>query len=192
MNTAGIIRGCATATALLLLAACQSAPHVRTRSAPGVDLGAYRTYAFVASPSTDRHGYKTLTTRQLETSVAREMEARGYVRADAADLVVNFNVATREKLESWPGPGLGAGFGGWRHGYGWGIGVGTEEIRTVTEGTLTIDVVDRARKELIWSGSAIGELTAKTLDNPDPALDRSVALIFAKYPRAPTTPAPAK
>jgi hypothetical protein len=173
-----------TITAVLaLLAACQSVPQVRTRAAPGVELGAFHTYGFVEHPATDKYGYTTLTTRQLEKSVARELEARGYARAESPDLLVNFNIATSDKVQGTPGPALGVGFGGWRHGYGWGVGYGGEDIRTVTEGTLTVDVVDRSRNELVWSGSAVGQLTKQVLDNPDPAIDQAVTLIFAKYPR---------
>ena len=45
-----------------------------------------------------------------------------------------------------------------------------------------IDLIDRSRNEVVWSGTAVGELTRKVLDNPEPAIDRSVADIFARYP----------
>ncbi len=38
---------------------------------------------------------------------------------------------------------------------------GRRDIRTVTEGSLTIDVVDQQHKELIWSGTAKGRVTSQ-------------------------------
>jgi hypothetical protein len=45
-----------------------------------------------------------------------------------------------------------------------------------------IDLVDRARNEVVWSGTAVGQLTKKVLDNPGPSIDQSVSDIFARYP----------
>lgn len=175
------------AAALLWLGACQTVPTIRTQSAPNADLGRYRTYEFFATPSTDAHGYKTITTRTIEDAVDRELGARGLARAGGADLKVNFNITKREKITSTPtaGPAYAVGVGGWRSGYGWGLGMGTQnEIQTVTEGTLTIDLVDAAKNELVWSGSASRALNAEVLDQPAKAIDQAVRLIFARYPAA--------
>jgi hypothetical protein len=84
------------------------------------------------------------------------------------------------------GLAVGVGYSRWGYrGFGWGVGYGARDIRTVTEGSLTIDVVDHGRSELIWSGTAAGQLTSKTLKNPQPAIDQAVSAIFAKYPKQP-------
>jgi hypothetical protein len=43
--------------AVVLLSACASAPQVRTSGAGDIDFGAFRTFAFFDSLSTDRAGY---------------------------------------------------------------------------------------------------------------------------------------
>jgi hypothetical protein len=118
------------------------------------------------------------------------MIARGYVPAGPdgqADLLINFNVKEKDKVEGDVGPAGGWGYG-WGHRYGYGYGWGLDDyyngITTVTEGSLMIDLIDRGRNEVVWSGTAVGELTKKVLDNPDPAIDRSVTAIFARYPMA--------
>jgi Domain of unknown function (DUF4136) len=174
-------------TGLLLVAGCATRPQVRSQMAPNVNLAAYRSYAFVAKPGTDKDGYKTLTTQDIERAVSREMQARGYTFAadGQADLLINFNVKEKDKVEGDVGPGGAWGYGwGRRYGYGWGFGFDDyyNGITTVTEGSLMIDLVDRARNEVVWSGTAVGELTKKVLDNPGPAIDQSVASIFARYP----------
>jgi hypothetical protein len=177
----------------LALAACQSRPQVRTQSAPELNVLRYQTFGFVEHPDTDNASYTTLTTRYLKDAVSREMLARGYTPSDKPDLLVNFAVSSRDKVESTPGPAAGVGYGrwGWR-GFGWGAGYGGRDVRTVTEGSLTIDVVDHSKSELVWSGTAEGRLTKKVLKAPQPAIDQAVSAIFAKYPRQPlvaaTTP----
>jgi hypothetical protein len=174
----------------LFLAGCASRPEVRTQTAANANLAGYRTYAFMPKPGTDKDGYKTLQTQSLERAVGREMLARGYAPAAAeqADLLINFNVKEKDKVEGDVGPTAGFGYGWGRH-YGYGYGFGFDDyyngITTVTEGSLMIDLIDRARNQVVWSGTAVGELTKKVLDNPEPAIDRSVADIFARYPIRP-------
>jgi hypothetical protein len=176
----------AAVAVLTVLAACQTRPEVRSQSAPNLDLARYTTYGFMEKPSTDTAGYTTLTTRYLEEAVSREMASRGYTRSEKPDLLVNFHVATKDKIES-RGPSFGVGYGGWggwRRGYGYNVGIGGyDDIHNYTEGSLTIDVVDRERNELIWSGTAVGRLTKKAQEKPQPAIEEAVDLIFAKYPR---------
>jgi hypothetical protein len=174
----------------LFLAACASRPEVRTQTAANANLAGYHTYAFMPKPGTDKDGYKTLKTQSLERAVDREMLARGYalVAADQAELLINFNVKEKDKVEGDVGPTAGFGYGWGRH-YGYGYGFAFDDyyngITTVTEGSLMIDLIDRSRNEVVWSGTAVGELTKKVLDNPEPAIDRSVADIFARYPVRP-------
>lgn len=180
----------AAAVVLMALAACQTRPEVRTQSAPDLQIARYATYGFIDKPGTDTAGYTTLTTRYLEQAVSREMAARGYTRSESPDLLINFNVATKDKVESRnSGPNVGIGYGGWgwRRGYGYGVGIGNyNDIRTVTEGSLTVDVVDRVRNELVWSGTAVGRLTKQAMDQPQPSIEQAVSLIFDKYPKPET------
>jgi len=183
----------ATVLALaLLLAACATQPVVRTQAAANTNLAGYRTFAFMAKPGTDKDGYKTLTTQSLERAVTREMLARGYMAAAPGtepDLVINFNVKEKDKVQGDLGPGGAWGGYGWGRPWGYDYGLGLDgyynDIQTVTEGSLIVDLVDRARNEVVWSGTAVGELTKKVLDHPDQAIDHSVTEIFTRYPLRP-------
>ena len=172
----------------LFLAACATRPEVRSQAAANANLASYHTYAFVAKPGTDKGGdYKTLTTQSLERAVTREMLARGYAPAPLAqaDLLINFNVKEKDKVEGDVGPGGAWGYGWGRrsgYGYGWGLDDYYNGITTVTEGSLMVDLIDRVRNEAVWSGTAVGELTRKVLDNPGQHIDQAVADIFSRYP----------
>lgn len=179
----------------LLVVACASQPTIRTQAAASANLASYHTYGFMARPGTDQDGYKSLTTQTLERAVGREMLARGYTRASSGaepDLLINFNVKTKDKVEGSVGPDGWGGYGGWGRHWGYGAGFGFDgyynDIQTVTEGSLIIDLVDRARNEVVWSGTAVAQVTRKSLDNPAPELDRAVTQIFARYPVGPARP----
>jgi hypothetical protein len=182
------------AVVLLGVSACETLPKIRTELAPDADVSQYHTYDYFDKPSTDRRGYKTITTRSIEDAVDREMRLRGFTRtSNNPDLKINFDIAKRDKVTTRPGPsvGFGYGFGGWRSHYGYDVAFGGRgDVETVTEGTLTIDLVDRAKNELVWSGSASRTLDSKVLDQPRPAIDQAVNLIFAKYPAAPAATSP--
>jgi uncharacterized protein DUF4136 len=181
-----LLRGLALAGCLAILTACASSPVVRTQSVPDLNIQRYQSFGFVEHPDTDKSGYTTLTTRFLKDAVAREMVARGYTRSDQQpDLLVNFTTASKDKVEGDSWPDVGLGWGRWSRGWGWGGTWGGQDIRTVTEGSLTIDVVDPQHKELIWSGTAKGRVTSRDEDNPQSAIDKAVAAIFTKYPKPP-------
>lgn len=173
----------------LLLVACATRYDIRSQAALNANLTSYRTYAFMAKPGTDKDGYKSLTTQSLERAVNREMYARGYTPAAVGtepDLVINFHFKEKDKVQG-DGPGFGYGWGvgyGRRWGYGYGAGLDDyyNGVQTVTEGSLMIDLIDRVRNEVVWSGTAVGEVTKNALDHPDETIDRSVAEIFARYP----------
>ena len=170
--------------AALLAAGCATRPVIRAHSAPGADIAAYRTFGFFEKLATDDSTYSSLLSQYLKAATTREMEARGYrYQAASPDLLLNFHLGEKDKVEGRLGPTFGVGYGwGWRPGYAWGMGINDTDLRTTTEGTLTIDIVDRSKNELVWAGSAVAEVTRKSLDDPRGAIDRTVPLIFAKFP----------
>jgi hypothetical protein len=178
-------RGLAIAACLAILSACASRPIVHAQSAPALDLGKYQSFGFVEHPDTDKAGYTTLVTRYLKDAVTREMTTRGYTQSAQPDLLVNFTTGSKDKVEGDPWPDVGLGWGRWSRGWGWGGIWGGRDIRTVTEGSLTIDVVDQQHKALIWSGTAKGRVTSRDEDNLQSAIDKAVTAIFTRYPKPP-------
>jgi hypothetical protein len=106
-------------------------------------------------------------------------------------LLVNFNgrLSDRLRADTVPasgvtlGVGMGRGYYHYRTGFytAWPL-YSEPYVRSYTEGTLNIDVIDAERKQMIWEGVAMGRVTEKTLDDVKPAIDEAVRLIFANYP----------
>ncbi len=171
---------------LILLSACTTGPRIRADHDPAADFAAYHTYNFEPQPGTDRAGYTTLVTNHFKNAVNREMQARGYVLSDKPDLLVNFFTSLRERTDVQSSPQLGMGIGFSHRSMGlysaWPLYDGNVSSTTYKVGIANIDVVDAARKQLVWEGVAEGRVTEKMLQNPGPAISDAVARIFSRYP----------
>ena len=176
---------------LVLLAGCASGPSIYVNADPAANFAGYRTYDFEAPLGTDRPGYSSVLSQYLRAAAKRELEARGYRESDNPDLLVNFNVQTKEKVSSTTtpsGPSMG-GYYGYRRGYYGTWGGYDTQVTQYTEGTLTMDIVDAARKQLVWEGTAVGRVRDSDRKNLEPAVTNVMTQIFAQYPyQAPAQP----
>jgi len=100
-------------------------------------------------------------------------------------LLVNFIGATREKISSRPAATPSMYYGRTRYGTwgGYGVSVGnTTEVVQRTEGTLSVDVVDAKRDELVWEGAATAVITDSMRKNRREGLTAAIRDIFAQFP----------
>lgn len=172
--------------ATLVLAGCASGPDVRGDFDPSADFGRFRSFGFVEQAGTDRGDARSLTTMLLQNAAAREMEARGYVRSDTPDLVINFQGRLEERvdIQSRPAPAMGPtwGYRGWA-GSPWGGWGGTEvTTRRYNVGTLVVDLVDLQARQMVFQGSVQTNVTRDMLQNREQTINEMVAHIFARFP----------
>ena len=142
----------------------------------------------MAAGSAGSSDTKSLATQILQNAASREMESRGYTKADNADLLINFKGKIEEKtdIESTPAPMYGAGWGyrGY-HGAPYGAyGYGGTEVSThrYNVGTLVMDVVDRKKQQVVFQGGVEDVVSKKDLADREVLLTGAVTTIFAKYP----------
>ena len=172
-------------TCAVALASCQSNSNVRSDTAPGVNFADFHTWGFYSPLNTDASGVSSITTQHLKTSVTREMNRAGFTYSTQdPDLQVNFGVSTRNRTEVTPSSNVGVSY----HrrsmsGMGMGMSMNTNNVntRTVTDGALTIDIVDRARNDQVWTGSTSGQLPRNSSSNAG-VIDNAVTSIFRQFP----------
>jgi hypothetical protein len=163
---------------------------VRSNFDKATDFSQYKTFGFATPLGTDREGYQTIVSQHLKTATRRELEARGFKYADTSpQLLVNFNAKLSDKLRAETVPsasvGMGRGYYGYRSGYYSAWPMYDETVVTsYTEGTLNIDLVDAARKQMVWEGVAVGSVSEKAQTNLQPAVESVVTAIFKKFPVA--------
>jgi len=181
----------ALALASMAFVACTTSPTITARSDPSANLSSYRTYGFPATTGTDRAGLTTPVTNYFKEAIRTEMNARGYVFAENnPDLLVNFSANVRENVDIQSYGGSYPGYYGYRGGmYGGGV-YGGSDIATVRYkvGTANVDVVDAARKQIVWEGIAEGQLNESRMKDPQSAVARVIKMMFEKYPKPVVAP----
>jgi hypothetical protein len=192
LNTSGSRPRLPLVAALAALAAlvtgCASGPEVRGDYDRAADFGKYRTYNFLAATGADGTEFKSIAQQMLQQAASREMEARGYVKSENPDLLINFKGKLEEKtdIQSTPAPYYGPSYGyrGWggapfgAYGYG-----GTEvTTRRYNVGTLVMDVIDREKRQVVYQGGIEGVVTSKMMQDRQGSIDNAVTAIFAQYP----------
>lgn len=172
----------------VLMASCASQPSIRTNQDPAADFNAYQTFGYFDEVNERRSAYDSFATRYIKTAVDREMSSRGFRKDEQPQLLVNIHVQAKDKVKVTETPTGAYGYYGYRYGaYGWGAGVQTT-VDNYTEGTLNLDVIDRARSRLLWEGIAVGRISDKSRDDPQAAIDAVVKQVFERFPKQPPQP----
>jgi len=178
--------GVAVLAAALLATACSSGPEIRRDVSPSANFGAYKTFGFFPELATDRAGYETVFTARLKDATRRQMEMKGYSYTETdPDLLLNFyaNVEDKQEIRSTPASvGYYGGYYGYRGAFGYGMSTPTVETYEYKQGTLTIDLVDRAKNALVWNATAEGRVSKEARKNPGPAIDAVVTEMMGPLP----------
>lgn len=173
------------AVALVFAASSARAQDVGYNAMPGVDFAKFKTYKWIKIK--DAQYPDQIADTQIMQALDSELATKGLTKTDddTADLYVGYQVALSQEKQlntfdsggAWgPGPGY--------RGYGYGGGgMSTSTTTTIHVGTLSLDLYDRAAKQLVWRGMA-----SKTLDpqaKPDKRvknLNKGAKKMLKNYP----------
>jgi predicted small secreted protein len=168
-----------------LLSACATAPNVQTNVSPNADFGQYKTYAFVEGVGQDiKAEYNISTRKSMEDAIAREFGTRGYERdIGNPDLLIDYHLKTQDKEVMHSGMYVG-GYSGFYNGTYMGSPSYVEPpyVDKYTEGTISVDVIDRRTNQVSWSGKLISRVSGRNPAHPDQWIEQTIGAIFAKYP----------
>lgn len=161
---------------VMLLGACaSSAPDTRSRRAPGVDFTTYRTF------SVEGQGLLAPEDRQvLESWIGAELEAAGLRPGDDPDLQVRYLAFAQDQIDVEQVPReqllvVREGYATWNE-Y-------ETQYRTLTEGTLVVDVVDTAADTLVWEGRVTQAIERGARIRNRPRIQAAIRALFAEFPR---------
>lgn len=179
----------AIAAAALLISSCASKPTIETDYDHTIDFSQYKTYAFFNPMGIESPNYSSIYGSIFRDAISKEMESRGYTRSDNPDLLINVSgrLQDKTKVTTTSDPYMAGGYYGYRRGaYGaWGgYGYGTTtHVSNYTEGTVNVDMVDRAQKRMVWEGVAVGRINEKTSNEERRAnIYAGIQEMFAGYP----------
>jgi len=174
----------ALATALIQVG-CET---VRTDFDRGVDFSSYETFDWLAPPRRassaaqsnlqDPFSSNSLLDKRVRAAVEQVLGARGFRKAVEAnsDMRLNYHVIFRDKLVA-SGTDLGY-YNRYRHG-GFGTSFGFS-VRQYQEGTIIVDVVDRATDQLVWRGWAVGRNNDGNYDEAE--ISYAIEKILERFP----------
>jgi hypothetical protein len=122
----------------------------------------------------------SLLDKRIRAAVNRNLETRGFRHAEgnASDFRLNYHVTFSDKLA---GSGSDIGYTGRYHrgafssGFNW-------SVRQYQEGTIIIDIVDRAKDQLVWRGWMVSRNRDGNYDEQEIA--RAVEKILMRFPPA--------
>jgi len=168
------------------LSAC-NAFNVKTDYDRTADFASFKTFAFAGLADVNKGGIydNTLMDKRIESAVVRELSAKGLRQVgvgDPQDLLVQYwvNVQDKQRLESG-GTSVGVArgpYGGYGWGAGYGGGVTTYDYK---EGTLILDLIEPAKKQLVWRATIVGTLQDSTKDNVELG-NKAIAEAFESFP----------
>ena len=176
-------------SAVMLLASCASKPTIETDYDHTIDFSQYKTYGFFNPMGIENPNYSSIYGSIFRDAISKEMESRGYRMSDNPDLMINVSgrLQDKTKVTTTSDPYMGGGYYGYRRGaYGaWGgYGYGTQtHVSNYTEGTVNVDMVDRALKRMVWEGVAVGRVNEKKTNEETRAnIYGGIQEMFAGYP----------
>jgi hypothetical protein len=146
-----------------------------------VDFTKYKTYAFTQEAM--NLGVSELNRNRLIQAVETELGLKGFTKkSENPDVLVDLKL-TGEKIQTATANTTG-GYG-YGYGYRWGGGFTTTTINydSYTEGTLFVDIIDLAKKQLIWQGRGVGTIDPDaSAQKREQNINYAVKQIFTKYP----------
>jgi len=168
----------ATILLVLAVAACSSIT-VSYDYDKTVDFNKYKTYAY--TEETLKLPVGDLNRDRLMKAVDAELAARGMTKSDSPDALVDLQIKAKERTEA-TATNTGGMYGG-RYGYGGGFTTTNINYSTYVDGTLFVNLVDKASEKLVWQGR--GTKTLEETASPEKKesnINTAVKMIFAKYP----------
>lgn len=136
------------------------------------DFSKLKTFGFL--PITDNAGIDQLNANRLKEAITANLTARGYTSSENADfgIALFFSKKTKTDIQDY---GYGYGYGHW--------GARDVQVSQYDEGTLVIDFIDIAGKELVWRGMGTGIVSeSATTEERTTNINNAVTQILAQFP----------
>ena len=162
---------------LIFFVSCSSSIKVHFDYDRQEDFSQFRTYNFIPVPEALSTEVNAMAIIRIEEAIALTLGDKGFNRTEASpDFLVAIHLESKDKfnVQNW---GYSyAPYDLYYRGSGyWGSGGIT--VQQYQQGTLIIDVVKTADKELVWRGVGTKALSP----NPTPkTMDRNVNLVVSK------------
>lgn len=150
------------------LTGCATSLEVSSESVREADFASYRTFSFLPEKAlvvASAEPFNPLLESRLKTAAAEALTVKGYrqtANPAEADILLAFFLGARDqvRVNSYPDATRET----WRKD---NRDVGDVQVRTYTEGTLSIDMYEEKTRSPVWHGSATRTLTREDRNDAD-------------------------
>jgi hypothetical protein len=173
--------GAGVLVALLILSGCKAQAELHSAYDPVTDFSGFHSFNFVPMAGARQPG-STRLAQKARRAIASELQKRGYVLdPHYPDLLVNFSNNVTGKATSAVG---GRDYYDYRFYGSWqGYPISDEfDSADFPRGTLSVDLIDASRMQLVWEGMAVAEVSEPESKEGDAELSQTIAHIFTRYP----------
>jgi len=182
-----------TASRLAALSACVAmlgglagctGPDVRANYDEKVNFADYRTFAFHKPLNSEEAGF-TAASRLLKAATRQELEARGLTYNESSpQLLVDFRAALSDQVRTQPATPSYSGMEYSPYVSPWypSLKAQAPVQARYTEGTIAIQLIDAAKKQVVWEGAVTDAVTPGTITDLKPPIDKAVHAAFERYP----------
>ena len=162
----------------LILSSCSSIK-VFSDYDRNIDFSNYETFAYF-KPEIDKVDISDLDKRRILKALDSEINLKGLSKSETPDLLIGFTTKAKEQIYVNTGNNFGWGWGWGFNPWFWGNG-GYNSVSTRTEGTLYVNIIDAATKQLIWQGKGRGGIN-EFMKNRDERISLFIHEIIENYP----------
>ena len=162
----------------LILSSCSSIK-VFSDYDRNIDFSNYETFAYF-KPEIDKVDISDLDKRRILKALDSEMNLKGLSKSETPDLLIGFTTKAKEQIYVNTGNNFGWGWGWGFNPWFWG-NRGYNSVSTRTEGTLYVNIIDAATKQLIWQGKGRGGIN-EFMKNRDERISLFIHEIVENYP----------
>ena len=148
--------------AALSISASTNAATVSSNTMPGVNFGAYQTFAWV--DTRPPAGMDPVVYAQMRQAIEGALAGKGYTKADAGDLSLILTVGKQDKtdIQTWGR---------------WGL---QTDVYQYTQGKMSLDAFDTKTRQPVWHGSA-----AETINPNKPNMSKitsAITKVMSQFP----------
>jgi len=157
---------------------------------PGANFAALKTYRWVEkvpAEARDPKVYNSIIEGRVKTAVNRALQAKGFqeVTSDPDfDIAWHASVEQKQSLQT-VGNNYGWGYGWYGPGWGgMGMTTSTTYVNEWDEGTFVVGIFDPQTNDMIWWGSAQGELHEgnRSPEKAQADADKAAVKLFGTFP----------
>jgi hypothetical protein len=142
-----------------------------------VDWSPYKTF-MIAEGTKDP---VTFTQKRIEDSITSTLTSKGWQAVTSNPGVLVYTHVRLSNQKQWTAQTMGGwGYRGWG---GMGGGMTTATETNIPIGTLIVDLVDPAKKEMVWRGTATDQVSGSGEDKGK--IQAAVQALFKNFPPGP-------